>query len=149
MSKPVTLNVRIRGALGDFVTAHVGAEGSYENVSEYVRDLIRRDKERLETEQFDRLKAELTKACNAPEDSFSALNADTVIARNRSALSMVTVRISRIAGQRLDEIYACTRPLGRSSGGYLYPGTVRLLRSDRQARNAMARHSGRIRCRPP
>src|SRR3546814_8755495 len=47
MSKPVTLNVRIRGALGDFVMAHVGAEGSYENVSEYVRDLIRRDKERL------------------------------------------------------------------------------------------------------
>ncbi len=28
MSKPVTLNVRIRGALGDFVMAHVGAEVS-------------------------------------------------------------------------------------------------------------------------
>ena len=83
MSKPVTLNVRIRGALGDFVMAHVGAEGSYENVSEYVRDLIRRDKERLETEQFDRLKAELAQAFNAPEDSFGALDADTVIARNR------------------------------------------------------------------
>ena len=83
MNKPVTLNVRISGALGDFVAANVGADGTYENVSEYVRDLIRRDKERLEAEQFDRLKAELTQAFNAPEDSFTALDADAVIARNR------------------------------------------------------------------
>jgi len=30
-----------------------------ENVSEYLRNLIRRDKERVEREAFDRLKAEL------------------------------------------------------------------------------------------
>jgi toxin ParE1/3/4 len=41
MTKTMTLNVRVSGALGEFVAANVGAGGSYENVSEYVRDLIR------------------------------------------------------------------------------------------------------------
>ncbi|OJY71594.1 MAG: addiction module antitoxin [Sphingobium sp. 66-54] len=85
MNKPITLNVRISGALGEFVAANVGDQGAYENVSEYVRDLIRRDKERSEAEQFQRLKAELTRAFAAPEDSYRALDAKAVIARNRRA----------------------------------------------------------------
>ncbi len=83
MNKPVTLNVRISGPLGDFVAANVGETGSYENVSEYVRDLIRRDKTRFEEEQFVRLKTELAHAFNAPDESFAALDADDVIARAR------------------------------------------------------------------
>ena len=83
MNKPVTLNVRISGPLGDFVAANVGETGSYENVSEYVRDLIRRDKARFEDEQFARLKTELTHAFAAPEESFADLDADAIIARAR------------------------------------------------------------------
>ena len=83
MNKPMTLNVRISGALGDFVATNVGDQGAYENVSEYVRDLIRRDKERTEAKQFDRLKAELTRAFAAPQSSYAPLDADAVIARNR------------------------------------------------------------------
>jgi Arc/MetJ-type ribon-helix-helix transcriptional regulator len=49
MNKPVTLNVRISGALSDFVAANVSHDGTYENVGEYVRDLIRRDKERVDS----------------------------------------------------------------------------------------------------
>jgi len=79
----MTLNVRIGGALGDFVATNVGDQGAYENVSEYVRDLIRRDKERIEAEQFDRLKAELTRAFAVPQSSYAPLDADAVIARNR------------------------------------------------------------------
>jgi antitoxin ParD1/3/4 len=85
MNKPITLNVRIGGALSEFVAANVGDQGAYENVSEYVRDLIRRDKERSEAEQFRRLKAELTRAFAAPEDSYGVLDAEAVIARNRRA----------------------------------------------------------------
>ena len=59
MSRTTTMTVRLSGALSDFVAANVGENGSYENISEYVRDLIRRDKERTEQEAFDRLK-ELT-----------------------------------------------------------------------------------------
>jgi Arc/MetJ-type ribon-helix-helix transcriptional regulator len=88
MNKPMTLNVRISGALSDFVAACVGENGAYENVSEYVRDLIRRDKERLEEERleeerFQRLKGELTRAFTAPEESYAPLDVNTVIARNR------------------------------------------------------------------
>ena len=83
MNKQTTLNVRIGGALSDFVAANVGDDGSYENVSEYVRDLIRRDKERVEREAFERLKAELTRAFAAPEESYRPLSAADVIARNR------------------------------------------------------------------
>mgnify|MGYP001617707737 CR=1 FL=1 len=83
MGKPMTINVRVSGPLSDFVATNIGDSGRYENVSEYVRDLIRRDKERAEAEQFERLKAELSKAYRAPDESFAALDANTVIARNR------------------------------------------------------------------
>lgn len=82
LSKPFTLNVRIGGALSDFVSANVGEDGSYENISEYIRDLIRRDKERVKAGRFERLKAELTRAFGADEASFATLDAASVIARN-------------------------------------------------------------------
>lgn len=84
MSRTTTMTVRLSGALSDFVAANVGEDGSYENISEYVRDLIRRDKERTESEAFDRLKAELTRAFSAPEDSYRPLTAAEIIARNQS-----------------------------------------------------------------
>ena len=84
MSRTTTMTVRISGALSDFVTANVGQDGSYENVSEYIRDLIRRDKERAEQEAFGRLKAELVHAFSAPESSYGPLTAAEVIARNRA-----------------------------------------------------------------
>jgi antitoxin ParD1/3/4 len=84
MSRTTTMTVRLSGALSDFVASNVDENGAYENISEYVRDLIRRDKERREREAFDRLKAELSQAFAAPEDSYVALTAAEVIARNRS-----------------------------------------------------------------
>ena len=83
MNKPITLNVRISGALSEFVAANVGDQGAYENVSEYVRDLIRRDMERNEQETFLRLKAELDRAFSAPDSAYKPLTADEVISRNR------------------------------------------------------------------
>ena len=83
MPVTTTMTVRLSGALRDFVSANVGENGSYENVSEYVRDLIRRDKKRSEREAFERLKAELTRAFAAPDDSYHPLSASDVIARNR------------------------------------------------------------------
>jgi Arc/MetJ-type ribon-helix-helix transcriptional regulator len=82
MAKPMTLNVRVSGALGEFVAANVGEVGSYENVSEYVRDLIRRDQQRVEGERLALLRAELTAAFAAPESAYQPLDADMVIARN-------------------------------------------------------------------
>ena len=82
--RTTTMTVRLSGPLSDFVAANVGEDGDYENVSEYVRDLIRRDKERAEREAFDRLKAELTLAFAVPDESYHPLTASEVISRNRS-----------------------------------------------------------------
>ena len=84
MPRTTTMTVRLSGALSDFVAANVGEDGSYENISEYVRDLIRRDKERAEREAHERLKAELVRAFAAPDSSFHPLSARDVIARNRA-----------------------------------------------------------------
>lgn len=78
-----TMTVRLSGPLSDFVADNVGKYGAYENVSEYLRDLIRRDKERKEQEAFERLKAELTRAFAAPESAYHPLTAAEVIARNQ------------------------------------------------------------------
>lgn len=83
MSQARTVIIRISGALSEFIASNVGENGSYENTSEYVRDLIRRDKERAEREAFDRLKAELTRAFAAPEESYRPLSAAGVIGRFR------------------------------------------------------------------
>jgi Arc/MetJ-type ribon-helix-helix transcriptional regulator len=83
MGKMMTLNVRVSGPLGEFVAAKIGDDGVYENVSEYVRDLIRQDRDRAERAALVRLKAELAVAFAAPDDSYEALTAAEVIARNQ------------------------------------------------------------------
>jgi len=83
MAKTMTLNVRVSGALGEFVAANVGDDGAYENVSEYVRDLIRRDRERAERDAFDRLKAELTRAFAAPDSAYKTLDAEMILKRGQ------------------------------------------------------------------
>lgn len=79
-----TMTVRLSGVLSDYVAASVGDSGSYENVSEYIRDLIRRDKMRVEQQAFERLKAELSLAFAAPESSYEPLTAHDVIERNKT-----------------------------------------------------------------
>lgn len=85
MSQTTTMTVRLNAVLSEFVAANVKQDGAYENVSEYLRDLIRRDMERKEQQAFDRLKAELAHAFAAPESSYRPLTAADVIARNAGA----------------------------------------------------------------
>lgn len=84
MPRTTTMTVRVSGTLSEFIAANVGEDGAYENVSEYIRDLIRRDKERTESEAFDRLKAELNRAFAMSEESYKPLSAAEVIARNKA-----------------------------------------------------------------
>jgi putative addiction module CopG family antidote len=83
VSKNMTLNVRITGALGDFVAESVGEYGTYENVSEYVRDLIRKDKEQVDAARMEALRAELAVAFAAPDATYEPLTAEEVITRSR------------------------------------------------------------------
>ena len=87
MPKPMTLNVRLGGPLSDFVAANVGDQGAYDNVSEYVRDLIRKDKKEAEGQALERLKAELERAFASTDDGFRRITAADVLKRNRSRRS--------------------------------------------------------------
>jgi len=78
-----TMTVRISGDLSEFVAQNVGEYGSYENVSEYIRDLIRHDKQRVEEEDFQKLKAELDMAFSAPDSAFVSVTPEEVLERNR------------------------------------------------------------------
>ncbi len=82
-----TLTVRLSEVLSDVVAANVGTTGSYENVSEYVRHLIRQDKKRIEQQAFERLQAELNLAFAAPDSSYVSLTASDIIKRNQLSQS--------------------------------------------------------------
>jgi len=84
MPRTTTMTVRLGGRRINIITTNVSETGSYENVSEYIRDLIRRDKERTEAAAFDRLKAELKRAFATPDSSYHPLSAADVIARNKA-----------------------------------------------------------------
>jgi antitoxin ParD1/3/4 len=73
----MNLNVRISGSLSDFVSEAI-SEGDYENVSEYVRDLIRRDKERAEREAFEAMKLRLQEAFATDDSDDEYLSADDI-----------------------------------------------------------------------
>ncbi len=83
MARTTTMTVRVSGELSEFVASNVSETGAYENVSEYVRDLIRRDKERAEKEAFEKLKAELQLAFSAPEGSYVTITKEQFLARHR------------------------------------------------------------------
>jgi antitoxin ParD1/3/4 len=82
LPQTTTVTVRLNATLSEFVAANVREDGSYENVSEYMRDLIRRDMERKEQATFERLKTELTHAFAAHETAYRPLTAADVVARN-------------------------------------------------------------------
>lgn len=82
MANTMNLNVRITGSLCDFVAENISDTGNYDNVSEYIRDLIRQDKQRKEQHQFERLKAELKLVFSAPEEDYLPLTAEDIFRRN-------------------------------------------------------------------
>ena len=82
MSRTMSLNVRVTGPLCDYVAKNISDDGQYDNVSEYIRDLIRQDQKRAEQRKFERVKAELQLAFSAQEEDYIALSADDIFKRN-------------------------------------------------------------------
>lgn len=81
------INVRISGALKEHVS-HAVSDGDFENVSEYVRDLIRKDKAQKEADAFNRLKAQLQSDFAVPESAYETVTADDIRARVRARQTM-------------------------------------------------------------
>jgi len=77
MNDTMNLNVRISGSLREYV-AETLSDGDYENVSEYVRALIRRDKEQAERKSFEAMKLRLQDAFATPDTEYEQLSADDI-----------------------------------------------------------------------
>jgi antitoxin ParD1/3/4 len=84
MTRITTLTIRISVALKEFANGQAGEARPYGSASEYIRDLIRRDKELVEREAFVRLGNELRQSFSEPEASYQALTSAEVITRNRA-----------------------------------------------------------------
>jgi antitoxin ParD1/3/4 len=76
---PNTINVRLPDALQEFIETQTTGNGLYESVSEYVRDLIRRDLERVETQKWQKLEGILLPGLLADESEFVERTAEDAI----------------------------------------------------------------------
>ena len=83
-STKITISVALDETLSAFVAEQVCPGGLYEDFTEYVQDLIRRDMRRVEQQRCERLKAELALAFKAPESAYRSLTAAEIIAQHRS-----------------------------------------------------------------
>lgn len=73
------VNVRISGKLKEYISLQVGPDGLYENASEYVRDLIRKDYLRQEELKMDLLYKRLMPGMQADEKEFLEFDPEKVI----------------------------------------------------------------------
>ena len=76
------VNVRVTGELRAHLQQQVGIHGLYENASEYIRDLIRRDL-KSRNEAWEWLRKELEPAFRANESEYIEVKAKDVIVRNK------------------------------------------------------------------
>ena len=73
------LNVSLPDKLSKYAREIVSTKGIYTSVDEYVRDLIRRDFERSQTQAWDRLHKELKEGIEALESDFVPFDPEAVI----------------------------------------------------------------------
>jgi len=77
---PNIINVRLPDTLQEFVETQTSGDGLFESVSEYVRDLIRRDLERVEAQKWRKLEGMLIPGLRSDESEFVERTAEDVIA---------------------------------------------------------------------
>ncbi len=76
------VNVRIGGNLRTHLDQQIGTNGLYENASEYIRDLIRRDLS-SQKDAWRWLKQKLEPGLRADESEFTKISKEEIIARAR------------------------------------------------------------------
>lgn len=76
------VNVRITGSLRNHLNQQIGASGLYENASEYIRDLIRRDLQSKQ-EAWQWLQKKLEPGLRADDSEFVKVSKEEIIARSK------------------------------------------------------------------
>ena len=78
------VNVRLSGPLKQFINERSGPHGLYENASEYIRDLIRRDYEQEEKMRWTQLIDHLTPGMKADESEFIDFDIEQIITQAKN-----------------------------------------------------------------
>lgn len=78
------VNVRFAGELQKFVQSKAGESGVYNSVSEYIRDLVRKDYEREESRKWAWLRSELKAGAAAGREDFVELDVESILAEART-----------------------------------------------------------------
>jgi Arc/MetJ-type ribon-helix-helix transcriptional regulator len=88
MSNP-NVTLRVSGSLRRHLEECTGLGGSYETPSEYLRDLIRQDMNRKESEKWERLRTALAEGLSAADTDYKSLSSADIKqrARRRHGLS--------------------------------------------------------------
>lgn len=76
-----TVTIRLSGPLRQFINERAGETGLYENASEYLRDLIRRDFEKEERRKWALLARELKPAMEADDSEYVPFDVKALIAQ--------------------------------------------------------------------
>ncbi len=79
-----TLTIRLSGPLRRFIERRSGENGLYENASEYVRDLVRRDFEKEEQRKWSMLTEELNSALMADQSEYVPFDVEAIIDQARA-----------------------------------------------------------------
>ena len=77
------VTLRVSGSLRNHLEECTGLDGLYETPSEYLRDLIRQDMGRKESEKWERLRTALAEGLSAKEADYKALSSPDVKRRAR------------------------------------------------------------------
>jgi len=81
MAERMTVSIELTGELSSFVEGQL-MSGNYTDATEYIRDLIRHDRDRADADKFERVKAHLQEVFAAPEEDFLTVTLDDVLKRN-------------------------------------------------------------------
>lgn len=82
MSSP-NVTLRVSGSLRRHLEECTGTDGIYETPSEYLRDLIRQDMERRESEKWERLRTALTEGLSVADAEYKPISAADIKKRAR------------------------------------------------------------------
>ena len=80
----VHVDFRLEGELGQHVAAVTGEGGDYIDPVDYLRDLVRRDMEAVDTHQFRTVKEHLQEAFAASESEYIQMDVDEFLRRMKS-----------------------------------------------------------------
>ena len=81
MAERMKVSIELTGDLSSFVEGQL-MSGNYDDAAEYVRDLIRHDRDRADAERFEQVKAHLQEVFAAPREAYRKVTLEEVLERN-------------------------------------------------------------------